>query len=265
MVLFQNTDGIYEIVDGQQRTTVIYVLMCNLINAVDDTEKKSAWRNRYIQDFGNDSTKIPLFTQKLDDVRKFLDDLGQGQVDRSSINPDIQILQTLYDCYETVDNFVVEKIGTDQKKLGKFFKFISEEAFVIHYLAENMSDALLIYTRLNTGGKQLGHLEIVKGPLYSSVEKTGGGWNILEDKWSDFWGELSKLRRIGSQSRDRAKEIIKQEVFLTYFLLTEFPEVVNAHCKVSDGFTPESKLTELLQRPKAEKDFFLRQQNSWIS
>lgn len=182
MVLFQNSDGIYEIVDGQQRTTVVYVLMCNLINAVDDDERKMSWRLKYIQDYEIDGRKTALFTHKLDDVRKFIDDVGQGVVDRSSINQEILILQTLYDCYETINEFVMDKIGTDQKKLSKFFKFVSEDAFVIHYLAENMSDALLTYTRLNTGGKQLGHLEIVKGLLYASVEKSGGDWNIFEDK-----------------------------------------------------------------------------------
>lgn len=258
MVLFQNSDGIYEIVDGQQRTTVVYVLMCNLINAVDDDERKMSWRLKYIQDYEIDGRKTALFTHKLDDVRKFIDDVGQGVVDRSSINQEILILQTLYDCYETINEFVMDKIGTDQKKLSKFFKFVSEDAFVIHYLAENMSDALLTYTRLNTGGKQLGHLEIVKGLLYASVEKSGGDWNIFEDKWSDFWSELGKLRRIGSQHRDKAKEIIKQDIFLTYFLLTNYPDVVNDYCSVSDGFTPTSKLTDLLQSQEADDAFFSR-------
>ena len=53
-----------------------------------------------------------------------------------------------------------------------FFQYILQKVNIIHFLANDISDALLIYSRLNSGGKVLGHLEIIKGQLFSSIDQS---------------------------------------------------------------------------------------------
>ena len=267
MVLFKNNRDIYEIVDGQQRSIVIYSLVANLISKVHG-ERKATFKNSYVYELDSDDNKNYRFEHRIPEVKDYLVSLGEGLATRTVDADKSNILKTLHDCNEVIMGFIDEKMKTI-KEIRDFLKFVTDNTFVIHYLAQDMPDALLTYARLNTGGKQLGHLEIVKGMLYSSVEKRNEDWDIFDKEWNGFWEKLIQLRRIGGSGKP--KEIIKQDKFLTYFFLTFHSEIVNDFCKVRDGFTPDSKLSDLLQsREVVEKLYsnprvFLKKLDNCIS
>ena len=253
MVLFQNSDKIYEVVDGQQRSIVIHTLVSHLFNSLPDQTDIDFFKYSTVCSKDFEEKVTYNFSHSEKNINYFLSAVSDGTAIRPSTANDSAILKSLYDCSEGIKSFVDDKLKS-KKEIKKFLAFILDKVFVIHYLCFEMADALLTYSRLNTGGKPLGHLEIVKGMLYSSVEKKGLNWEKFEIKWEKFWNQIVELKSIGGM--DKKKIIIKQDQFLTYFFLTHFPEIVNSACDVKDGFTPEKKLSYFLQSDEAKANFY---------
>lgn len=256
MVLFKNNQQIYEIVDGQQRTTVIFVLLAVLINKIQDDKYKSIYRQNYIVREQYQKQAQYNFTHKNGDILKFIEEVSFNKIDRSALAEETLALRTLYDCFEAIDGFVESKFESNEAKIHSFIAFITERCFVVHYLASDMADALLTYSRLNSGGKKLGQIEVLKGLTYAAAERKKEDWEPLEDSWDTFWDVLTRQYKIGGNAKDRPKEIIKQETFIAYFLMTYYPKSVNKFCGVIDGFPPASKLIDFLQSNEARDTVF---------
>lgn len=255
MVLFKNQDNVYEIVDGQQRTTVIHILVSCLIHMITDSNQRRSITDKFLVSRNISGTISSYnFFHRLHETNEFFEQLVDDKIDRSKIDPNNLTLGTLHDSFEVIKEFLIQTLKGDQKKVEKLLEFVVDKAFVIHHLSDNMANALLTYSRLNTGGKPLGHLEIVKGLLYASAENKGIDWAKIENKWDKFWSAISRNYKIGGKA-PKAKEIIKQETFLTYFLLARHSSLVDDICGTNDGFTPAAKLTDLLQHPKSSKLF----------
>ena len=255
MVLFESREGTYEIVDGQQRTTVVHIMACCLIHMVGYPHNQRSLIDRFLVKRGITGEIVEHnFFHRRAETNDFFEQLVNNRIDRESTDPDDATLQSLYDGYETVQGFLKSTLHEDQKKIIELLTFLTDKSFVVHHLLNSMADALLTYSRLNAGGKPLGHLEIVKGLLYASAEKQRIEWQKIENRWDTFWLRISRHYKIGGNA-PTAKEIIKQETFLTYFLLTHHSKLVDSVCGTSDGFAPSSKLIKVLQHPKA-KDIF---------
>ena len=262
MVLFKNSDNIYEVVDGQQRTTVMFILLSILINALTLEQQKFKWKSSFLIDEDYRGHKKVFFSHKHHKVMKAFTNIADGLAvldenteDTSDI---LNGIRNLHECQASIIDYVIDNLGTSNDSLGDFIVFLTEKCFVVHYLADNMADALLTYSRLNAGGKKLGHLEVVKGLIYSAVEQNNDDWEHYQNEWEDFWEILSTRYYIGGYKGVAKKEIIKQETFLTYFLLTKYPDTVNDFCKVTDGFTPNSKVIDFLQSSNARNEIFAK-------
>jgi uncharacterized protein with ParB-like and HNH nuclease domain len=151
----------YEIIDGQQRLTTIYLILLRL----------SSFSKQLFQiDFENDSRKNCSF---------FFSQLSEGKLDYS--NPDYAHISN---AYKLIDSWFNDKIASRENSDIEFdfYGTLSSKVEVIWYDVEvnNREELIKIFTRLNSGKIPLTNAELVKA-LFLSKANYG---NIAIDIYS---------------------------------------------------------------------------------
>lgn len=262
MVFYKNRDT-YEIVDGQQRITVLYCIIGEIIKYLgeNDLSKDDAptQKGKYI--FNSNTSKLGdkkfLLTHRNKEIEICLQKIGLGEiVEQIDGETPSVLLKNLINCDNIINEFVREKL---EKKgiegLFKFFQYILQKVNIIHFLANDISDALLIYSRLNSGGKVLGHLEIIKGQLFSSIDQNESEkWDKLDSSWNDFWVKFKYPIKIGGMGQ--SKPLINETSFLTYLFFINYPDLVIKETNESVGFLSTQKISDFLLNQNVKKCLF---------
>ncbi len=262
MVFYKDkrTDS-YEIVDGQQRITVLYTLISEILNNLKEMDKDSDFpkvqKGYYISAPTGMNKVNYFFTHRTPSIKKYLAAIGDGKTHEYNDKLDDIRLKSLKSCQEIVQEFVesIKKKEVGHKKLESFYNYVLNKVTIIPYLAKNINEALLIYSRLNSGGKVLGHLEIIKGQLFSEIGGANSNeWNELESDWEDFWKSFKEPIKIGGAPKFRS--LIPEDTFISYYFFVKHPKLVNEFSKGLDGFLPTNKISNFLTHSNLNKKIF---------
>ncbi len=158
----ENLDEVYEIIDGQQRTTTLFLLLNELIERIEDSKKKASYKSKFIID--NDNVKLsPLGADKeflkkllLDSKSMILNDLNK----RSQKN--------LYDAKKQFQDL---SSAFSEKEALEIIDFIRKNVEVLVLVVEKQSEAIRMFEIINDRGLELNYLDKVKSiaMLYSTM------------------------------------------------------------------------------------------------
>ena len=163
-------DGRWELVDGQQRLTTLYLVLRTIKEYLPQSE-----------------LKYTLTYETRPGSAEYLDD---PQEDASSGNIDYF---HMYGAYVVVQQWFAEQ-GNASLAAINLFQALSSSVYVIWYEApqEPEFDSRALFTRLNVGRIPLTDAELVKASLLSRIDReheTAAQWDSIErDLWSpEIW------------------------------------------------------------------------------
>lgn len=178
----------YEIIDGQQRLTTLYLILMRL---------SQFSRQLFQLDFENDNRK---------NCKKFFIDLKQDKFDYS--NPDFAHISN---AYKTIDEWFDKKIKSRENSDIEFdfYGTLSGKVEVIWYDVEesNREELVKVFTRLNSGKIGLTNAELIKAlflskanfenqskDIYTHQLDISNKWNQIENALQndDFWNFINK-------------------------------------------------------------------------
>ncbi len=249
--------GAYEIVDGQQRITVLYTLISEILKKLKEIHPESSFpeqeKAKYIFVQTGISKTEYFFIHRVRKIREYLEMIGDGK--KQEYDNDDVFLKSLKACKDIVEEFVESINEKKSKQLENFYNYILGRVKIIPYLAVDINEALLIYSRLNSGGKVLGHLEIIKGQLFSEIGGLSSDeWDTLEERWEEFWKLFKEPIQIGG--KHHFKPLIPEDTFISYYFFVKHPELVKKLIKGSDGFLPTNKISDFLSDKSLSKKIF---------
>jgi len=211
-----NEKNHYEVIDGQQRLTTFFLLLCALRNRFKEHQQSTVINGLISTSYSTASGDIKI-ALKLDpryenasDVMGRIVELNdfpeptRAAIENSGIEP-FGSLENLLEAYTTVHSFLDTNLQ-EYESLKRFWGFLSNNVTFIQ-IATDVSSALKIFETINERGVGLNPMDLLKNLLFTQVEPRE--FTKLKNEWKKITGPLEK-----------AKE--KPLRFLRYFLMANY-------------------------------------------
>jgi uncharacterized protein with ParB-like and HNH nuclease domain len=209
-VVFKNNNKVFEIIDGQQRKTTLFIILC-------------AFKKLYSERGLNiNPIQLLLSYEKynedtLETEHKFKLELQYPEssdvIQNLSINPNrpenIQgSVERLHDAYETAYTFIISKFPVgNERELMRFYIYFTNKLKFIQIQTPGINDALKIFETINDRGVDLSPMDLLKNLLFRHVKKEE--FSNLKTQWKAIIKML-----------ENAEE--KPLRFLRYFIMANY-------------------------------------------
>jgi uncharacterized protein with ParB-like and HNH nuclease domain len=233
-VVFKNDDGFYELIDGQQRTTSIFLIICAFKKVYKERSIDIDTIERMIKDKTVNALGDSIDRHKLElQYRDSSNILVKIADNRDRPQNLIGSADRLFNAYETAISFLKERFRneTDHTDLKKFFVYLYRKLKFIQIETPEINDALKIFETINERGVGLNPMDLLKNLLFRQVDRND--FNSLKSKWQILIQLLEKnnekpLRFLRyfimsnyKVNNQRGEEVIREEEIYKWFIKTE--------------------------------------------
>lgn len=213
IVVCRNAQGTFDLIDGQQRMTTIFLFLCAIrdrlgtlgADASGSLEKMIA--DTRVADDGNDARDYRLILQ-YEDSRGILERIAAGDAPVSLARTDTTSMRCIMDAYRTLSTILEERFGEEPSDLRRFFAILIRRVKLIRIVTPNLSHALKVFETVNDRGVGLTAMDLLKNLLF--MRAAASDYPKLKDAWKRLTGDL-----------DACKE--KHLRFLRYFVMATSP------------------------------------------
>ncbi len=214
----------FMIIDGQQRLTTLFIIIAALKNYFlkkGDTEM-AGFLGQLIAYKRMEEGKLQS------KFRIIFSDLRADALIREIVeDPDkVKLFEDFNDTISNMKNafMAVESyFDAPEIPIEKFTNYILSNVVVLPYIAYSMRQALMVFETLNSKGKSLTPIDLVKSALFANEDESN--WDELKSEWNKFKETLDKL----NESEKR---------FLKYYILVAYSKKI-----------PEDDVFEWIKNP----------------
>lgn len=217
VIVCEQRDGLYEVIDGQQRMTTAYLLLCAIrdyVQKINPAEKIESLAQQIastnIDESGNDVFQYRIVLQYKDSCG-LLEKIAQrqhitdSQTTRSSEN--------IKKAYETMLIQINNQIDNDDNpvlKVKKFYHYFTKKVKLVRVKTPSLADALRVFETINNRGVRLDDMDLLKNLMF--MEALPEVYDSLKNKWKQMVDILFQ-----------AKEPPMR--FIRYFILSRYDNV----------------------------------------
>lgn len=206
--------GIYELIDGQQRTTTLYLILCAFKEIYKLHGLSTQVLDRKIADImldeqGNEVHQYRLVLQ-YENTTDYLQ-----KIVKNEIGPEENLTNSnfrLFEAYETAKTFINDQTHNDVNELKSFFMYFFKKLKFIQIQAPYISEALKIFETINARGAGLNSVDLLKNLIFRQVKREE--FDKLKSKWKEFIAILE----------DADEKPLR---FLRYFIVSNYPSLHN--------------------------------------
>ncbi|NET15131.1 MAG: DUF262 domain-containing protein, partial [Okeania sp. SIO1H6] len=230
IIVCSRGDNLYEVIDGQQRMTTAYLVLCAIrdyLLTINSNERIEALKNKitslYTDDWGNDQFKHRVELQ-YEESRGILESIAmQTDLDQRSPTRSVKHIQN---AYAEIRKFLSLKFELDEVAIShikKFYAYFLKNVKLIRVKTASVAHALKIYSTLNHRGLPLDDMDLLKNLIFAKAKQTD--YEKIKVKWK-------KMIDLLYHSQERPMR------FLRYFILARYAEDGNyiAEKEVYDWF-----------------------------
>lgn len=188
IVCFQR-DGLYEVIDGQQRMTTAYLVLCTVrdyLQRIKPGESIEMLKNQIastdIDEEGNDVFRYRIVLQ-YEDSCGVLEKIAQ-QEDLGKKVPETRSAQNIKNAYDIILRLLrreLEQNDAGVQNLKKFYAYFTRNVKLVRVKTASLADALRVFATINNRGVSLDDMDLLKNLMFMEADKRV--YDSLKDKW----------------------------------------------------------------------------------
>jgi len=190
IVVCPRADGTLELIDGQQRMTTLFTIVCAIRDRLAALNQPPSEAHRaLIAATDVDVRGETKYRYRLDLQYKDSGDVLVQIAERKPIAITSQSTRSVVNicgAYSTALSFLVQTYGEDAMRLREFFGYLINRVKLIRVQTENVAKALKIFETINDRGKGLDAMDLLKNLLFMKAQPTEFAelsytWKKLQD------------------------------------------------------------------------------------
>jgi len=189
LVSFRKDEQVYEVIDGQQRLTTIYLILSALMKEKESSSIKSRLTYR--------ARKKSNYT--IDNLKK--NTSFEADEKDNTIEKDNGIVYG----YNYADKKINDLVQKNEKEA--FITYFCKNVHLIHYQVPKDIDLNHYFEIMNSRGDQLEKHEIIKAKLYAKLNREDGA------KFNMLWESCSEMKVYIQQKYDQQENIDAEYIF----------------------------------------------------
>lgn len=211
IVVCPGKDDVYDLIDGQQRTTTSFLTLCALRDAISELDGQVPptlngqisstamnWKGETV-----DRLRLDL---QYEDAADVLVDYGRGN-GANARRDGTRSIRNLANAYDAIREFLRTEFKEDANGLRRFLGYFTNLVKLIRIETPNVSRALKIFETINDRGVGLDAMDLLKNLLFMNARDTE-------------FGKLKEIWRSLTQAIYDARE--KPLRFLRYYLMATY-------------------------------------------
>lgn len=222
IVVWEPSDGHFDLIDGQQRTTTSFLTLCALRDAfvaagavVPPTLKDQISSSS--MDWRGETKHVMRLDLQYEDACGVLADYGEARPAPSD-RVETRSTRNLANAYDTIRDFLRESFGDDIAALQRFYGYFATKVKLIRIQTPSVSRALKIFETINDRGAGLDGMDLLKNLLFMKAKPEQ--FAKLKAEWKELTQELF----------DASEKPLR---FLRYFILANY-EVKDSKLREED-------------------------------
>lgn len=221
-IVTYNTGSTFELIDGQQRLTTFFLMLCAVKHLYKKLGEQTALVENLIYSLTMDSEGNQFHSYHLqlqyEDAGNCLELIEKGTKKPAELT---QSGELLFGAYELIYNFLEEKFS-DLTQLRKFVAFLLNVTSFIRIETHDITDALKIFETINQRGKGLDPMDLLKNMVFRQVDRSK--FKELNMNWREITKALESIDE-------------KPLRFLRYFIMANYDT-----SKEKDGILREDQI-----------------------
>jgi len=207
----------FEVIDGQQRLTTFFLLLCAIKSILDDQKQKHSI-DQLIMSLDDDLNGEPVMTLRLEPryenaieiITKIIELNADPIITRKAIKAagisTFGSLDNIVEAYRIIYSYLNCNYP-DVTDLKKYWGYIGNQVVFIQ-IATELSSALKIFETINERGVGLNPMDLLKNLIFRQVGQNEFG--KLKNEWKDITKALEEKQE-------------KPLRFLRYYLMSNYP------------------------------------------
>jgi uncharacterized protein with ParB-like and HNH nuclease domain len=200
IVVLRRDDLAFEIIDGQQRMTTLFIILCAMrdnfkILNKNPPKKLSDQIIDYQVDRNGNNIELFRIALQYEDSKAVLEEIGREERDLSQIVKKTRTIENALNAYDTSRKFFNEKFGDKSDadaKLRKFYFYLTNNVKLIRVKTASMARALLVFETINDRGVSLDSMDLIKNLLFMHADENE--FETLKTIWEELTNELFKAK-----------------------------------------------------------------------
>ena len=253
IVVCQGSNGILDLIDGQQRMTTLYISLCAIRDRLGNLGDSgiSVLRSQIaaasVDTSGQETQRYRLDLQ-YEDSGHALINIAQGKPINGVMT---RSKQNIANAHHVVSKFLITEFDDDISALRRFYGYLTNKVKLIRIETEDVAKALKIFETINDRGVGLNSMDLLKNLLFMKADQEQ--FNQLRDTWKELQDTIFDMRE-------------KPLRFLRYFIFSRFNVDVLREDEIYGWFSrnetsagystnPVGFARELIEAAKAYRNF----------